>query len=116
MTVFATNLASNYDTAFIRRILGHIEMPLPDADQRAQLWRYHIPDRMPVQLNNDDWERLVAESEGLSGGDILNIVVNAASLALEREGPSCHIVLADFQAAIQASKRAKEEIGQVSQV
>lgn len=115
VTVFATNLASNYDTAFIRRILGHVEMPLPDADRRAQLWRYHIPDRMPVQLNNGDWERLGAESEGLSGGDILNIVVNAASLSLEREGPSCNIALADFQAAIQASKRARQEIGPVTQ-
>ena len=116
VTVFATNLASNYDTAFIRRILGHIEMPLPDTDQRAQLWRYHIPDQMPVQFNNGDWECLVVESDGLSGGDILNIVVNAASMALEREGASCKIVLADFQAAIQASKRAKEEIGQVNEV
>ncbi|NJN44567.1 MAG: ATP-binding protein [Anaerolineae bacterium] len=50
VTVFATNLASNYDTAFIRRILGHIEMPLPDAEQRLELWQYHIPSRMPVQL------------------------------------------------------------------
>src|SRR5690349_4513681 len=31
VTIFATNLASNYDTAFVRRILGHVAMPLPDA-------------------------------------------------------------------------------------
>jgi SpoVK/Ycf46/Vps4 family AAA+-type ATPase len=66
VTVFATNLASNYDTAFIRRILGHIEMPLPDADQRLRLWQVHTPSRMPVELD----------------GDVLNIVVNAASTAL----------------------------------
>ncbi|MBN2502821.1 MAG: ATP-binding protein [Anaerolineales bacterium] len=111
VTIFATNLASNYDTAFIRRILGHIEMPLPNADSRARLWRYHIPARMPVQLNVDDWARLVSESEGLAGGDILNIVVNAASMALEREGPDCTIMLADFLTAMTAAKRAKNEIG-----
>lgn len=111
VTVFATNLASNYDTAFIRRILGHIEMPLPDADGRARLWRYHIPGRMPVQLSDGDWARLVSESEGLTGGDILNVVVNAASRALQREGPNCTIVVADFQAATEAVKRAKQEIG-----
>jgi ATP-dependent 26S proteasome regulatory subunit len=55
---------------------------------------------------------LVSESEGLSGGDILNIVVNAASMALEREGPDCIVVVDDFQTAINAVKRAKEEIGQ----
>ncbi|MBP7688690.1 MAG: ATP-binding protein [Thermoflexales bacterium] len=111
VTVFATNLASNYDTAFIRRILGHIEMPLPNADARLQLWRYHIPGRLPVQLIPTDWDRLVAETEGLAGGDILNIVMSAASAALDREGPTCRITLADFLHAIAASKRAKQVIG-----
>jgi ATP-dependent 26S proteasome regulatory subunit len=111
VTVFATNLASNYDTAFIRRILGHVEMPMPDAGSRFRLWQYHIPSRLPVQLQAEDWERLVLETEGLAGGDILNIVVYAACMAIEREGPACRIRLDDFQAAIQASKRAKLEIG-----
>lgn len=111
VTVFATNLASNYDTAFVRRILGHIEMPLPDAERRAKLWAYHIPGRMPVQLGEQDWDRIVSESEGLSGGDILNIVINAASSALDREGPDCTIVLEDFLAAIHASKAAIQAIG-----
>jgi SpoVK/Ycf46/Vps4 family AAA+-type ATPase len=111
VTVFATNLASNYDTAFIRRILGHIEMQLPDADRRFRLWQYHIPSRLPVQLDGEDWTRLVAETEGLAGGDILNIVVYAASIALEREGPECKIKFDDFLTAIEASKRAKEEVG-----
>ena len=112
VTVFATNLASNYDTAFIRRILGHIEMPLPDADQRLRLWQFHLPSRLPVRLDEDDWARLVAETEGLAGGDILNIVVYAASMALDREGPGCRITIDDFSRAIEVSKRAKEEIGQ----
>lgn len=111
VTVFATNLASNYDPAFVRRILGHIEMPLPDADGRARLWRYHIPSRMPVQLLEADWDRLIAETEGLAGGDILNIVVNAASMALDREGTDCRITFTDFLAAVDAAKRAKQEIG-----
>ncbi|MCB9136244.1 MAG: ATP-binding protein [Anaerolineales bacterium] len=111
VTVFATNLASNYDTAFIRRILGHIEMPLPDAEQRLRLWWYHLPARLPIQLTDDDWGRLVRETAGLAGGDILNIVVYAASMALEREGVSCQITVEDFSRAIGASKRAKEEIG-----
>jgi SpoVK/Ycf46/Vps4 family AAA+-type ATPase len=111
VTVFATNLASNYDTAFIRRILGHIEMPLPNDDARSRLWHYHIPYRLPVQLIPADWDRLVAETDGLAGGDILNIVVSAASTALDREGPMCRITLNDFLLAITASKRARREIG-----
>jgi SpoVK/Ycf46/Vps4 family AAA+-type ATPase len=111
VAVFATNLASNYDTAFIRRILGHIAMPLPDAETRLRLWQYHIPARLPVQLSASDWQALVAETDGLAGGDILNCVVYAASLALEREGPACRIVLDDFRTAIAASKQARLSIG-----
>ncbi|MFA6508498.1 MAG: ATP-binding protein [Treponemataceae bacterium] len=111
VTVFATNLASNYDTAFVRRILGHIEMPLPDDDGRLRLWRLHIPGRMPVSLDENAWIRLASESEDLSGGDILNAVVYAASMAIEREGPACRITLDDFLTAVEAGKRAKAEVG-----
>ncbi len=111
VTVFATNLASNYDTAFIRRILGHIEMPLPDAQARRRLWRMHIPARLPVDLSPQDWDYLVSATEGLAGGDILNCVVAAAATALEREGPACRIGQSDFAAAIQAARKARQAVG-----
>lgn len=107
VTVFATNLASNYDPAFVRRILGHIEMPLPDAHLRAQLWRLHIPPHLPVQLAADDWACLVEASAGMAGGDILNSVVLAAATALERDGPTCQIGRGDLLAAIEATVQAK---------
>jgi ATP-dependent 26S proteasome regulatory subunit len=111
VAVFASNLASNYDTAFVRRILGHIAMPLPDAEARAALWRGHIPAQLPVELGQQDWTQLAADSDGLSGGDILNCVINASAAAIEREGPGCTIRLADFQAAMQSARQAQAEIG-----
>jgi SpoVK/Ycf46/Vps4 family AAA+-type ATPase len=111
VTVFATNLASNYDAAFVRRILGHIEMPLPDAESRRRLWHSHIPAKLPVRLGEADWDRLTAETDGLAGGDILNSVVYAASMAIEREGVGCTITVDDFLRAIEAGKRAKQEVG-----
>lgn len=111
VTVFATNLASNYDTAFVRRILGHIELPLPDTELRRRLWTHLIPARMPVDLDVAAIERLIFESEGLSGGDLLNVVITAASAAIEREGPGCSVVEGDFSAAINMATRAKNEIG-----
>lgn len=110
VTIFATNLASNYDSAFIRRILGHIEMPLPDRAALKALWAYHLPAKMPLDLGPDGLQTLVVESSGLAGGDILNIVINAASSALSRDGPSCTVTLPDFQDAIQALRQAKVEI------
>jgi SpoVK/Ycf46/Vps4 family AAA+-type ATPase len=111
VVIFATNLASNYDTAFTRRILGHIEMPLPDAGLRHRLLRYHMPDLLPIQLTESDWKKLVAKTRGLAGGDILNIVLNAASTAIERDGPNCQIAITDFLAAIDGVTRAKQRIG-----
>ncbi len=111
VTVFATNLASNYDPAFVRRILGHVPMPLPDAPTRVRLWQRHLPDRLPHDLGPSELEVLVAESDGLSGGDLLSTVLQAAARALEREGPSCRIGLADFQAALGQVRRAKAEVG-----
>jgi SpoVK/Ycf46/Vps4 family AAA+-type ATPase len=111
VVVFATNLASNYDTAFTRRILGHIEMPLPDAELRGRLLHYHMPDRLPLRLTDADFRRLVAETEGLAGGDVLNLVVLAASNAIQREGKGCTIVLPDFLGAIRSAKKAKATLG-----
>ncbi|TAK13296.1 MAG: ATP-binding protein [Anaerolineae bacterium] len=111
VAVFATNLASNYDTAFVRRILGHVEMPLPNAAARRQLWQAQIPARLPADLTEKDWARLVRETEGLAGGDILNSVVLAAATAIQREGPACRVGVEDFSAAVAAAKKAKREIG-----
>jgi hypothetical protein len=41
------------------------------------------------------------------------IVISAASIALEREGPGLYILRKDFLTAMEASKRAKQEIGVV---
>ncbi|MBX3004315.1 MAG: ATP-binding protein [Anaerolineales bacterium] len=111
VVVFATNLVSNYDAAFTRRILGHVAMPLPDEAARLRLWRRHIPNRLPVQFAEGDWSRLVAATEGLAGGDILNAVLYAASLAVERHGALAIVNLDDFLMAVRAGKQAKREVG-----
>ncbi len=111
VTVFATNLASNYDTAFVRRILGHIHMPLPDAGSRRRLWQGHLPARLPVSLSEADWEALVQETDGLTGGDILNIVIAASAQAIEQQGSACRVRLEDFRSAIAAVRQARLAIG-----
>lgn len=111
VTLFATNFAKNYDSAFVRRILGHIEMPLPDIEGRTELLGKLIPSKMPVELPSDARECIVLETEGLSGGEMLNVVVNAASMALEREGAACKVKLFDFMTAIHNIKKAKKEVG-----
>lgn len=108
VVLFATNLAENYDSAFVRRILAHVYFPLPDEAALIRLWRYHIPKRMPIASDVTP-EVLAAESVGLSGGDILNVVILAASSALERNAIA--VGLTDFQTSIAQIRRVKEEIG-----
>lgn len=110
ISIFATNLASNYDGAFVRRIVGHIEMPLPDEECRVRLWRHHMPSKMPVE-DAVEPVSLAEKSNGLSGGDILNAVILAASDAVQRTGSSRVVNVEDFDRAISSIRKAKSEVG-----
>ncbi len=108
VVLFATNLGMNYDAAFVRRILAHVYFPLPDEAARVRLWRFHLPARMPLAQGVTP-EALAPLSEGMSGADILNTVILAASGALERNARA--VALPDFEGALAQIRRAKEEIG-----
>ena len=113
VVVFATNLASNYDGAFVRRIIGHVNIPLPDLECRERIWMLHLPEAMP--RDDDVTAAVLAEhSKGLSGGDILNATVSAATRAVDREGEARRVQLRDLREAIGAIRRAQEEVGSVS--
>ena len=47
IVVLATNLNSNIDPAFKRRLHFTLEFFKPDAETRMTLWRRFIPDKMP---------------------------------------------------------------------
>ena len=66
---------------------------------------------MPAARGDRLFDTLAVESEGLSGGDILNVVITAASTALERAGKGCTVREADFMAGIKAVRSAQVEIG-----
>lgn len=74
VVIVTTNLFENYDPALLRRIQRHIKFRVPDASMRRALFALHLPNPDRVQA---DYAVLAALSRGLSGGDILNICVNA---------------------------------------
>lgn len=108
VVLFATNLASNYDAAFVRRILAHVYFGLPDEAALVRLWRYHLPAQMPLGPGVEA-ATLAAKSAGLSGGDVLNTVILAAASAAERESP--RVDMGDFEGALAQVRRARQEIG-----
>lgn len=86
VALFATNLASNYDPAFRRR-MEHIAFPVPDALCRRRLWRYLLIDKVQGRLplaDNLDLDLLTERSQGLTGGDLQQIVLRAARRAAAR--------------------------------
>lgn len=79
IVLLATNFFENFDEALLRRVAAHVKFELPTAEMRAKLFEVHIPAMsMTSELELD---KLAELSEGLSGGDILNVCVNAIKVA-----------------------------------
>lgn len=78
LIIFTTNFIENYDPAFMRRILAHIEFELPDLICREKLWGKYIPTSLPHNIN---LKTLAELSDTLSGSDISNCVLKAAMSA-----------------------------------
>ena len=82
--MLATNLRSNIDRAFVRRIDIAVDFPPPDAATRRRLWAALTPERAPVAADVD--LDFLAERFELTGGAIRNCNVAAAFLAADDGG------------------------------
>ena len=110
IVMFATNLAKNFDPAFRRRISTHIEIPIPDLKARKSLWNIKIPEIMPGK-ENLDLDELAKETKGLTGAEIQNAVIKAATIAVQRSGNKQKLTMDDIMIAVDVEKRAKKDVG-----
>lgn len=109
VVILTTNLETNMDPAFARRILYRIEFPVPGPQERSLIWRKLIPAATPVD-SDVDFEMLGEDYE-LTGGQIKNAIVRAAyqclahreALTLER------LVTAAQQQAMSAGRLVKRD-------
>jgi SpoVK/Ycf46/Vps4 family AAA+-type ATPase len=85
VVVLATNLQRNIDDAFLRRIKEVVDFPFPDEKLRERIWRAHFPPDAP-KSDNIDFNFLSSQFK-LTGGNIKNIVLNAAFLAAAEHRP-----------------------------
>ena len=84
VVVFNTNLISNYDEAFKRRILLSVYFDMPDEKARLQIWKLHLSDKMPL-ADDVTAESLAGRYDKVSGADIKDMVFYAALYTLEKE-------------------------------
>lgn len=103
--ILATNRIASLDKALLRRISLKIEFERPDKELRNRLWRVLIPTKFP--LDKDVNIDKLAEEE-LSGGQIKNIILNAARLAIQN-GANSRISQAIFEKALHIEKEGVSE-------
>jgi ATP-dependent 26S proteasome regulatory subunit len=84
IVILATNLRNNMDDAFTRRIRFIIQFPFPDEAGRCKIWQTHFPKSAPLGTAID--YLFLARHLPLSGGNIRNIVLNAAFNAAQNGG------------------------------
>jgi hypothetical protein len=83
--VLATNLRSNLDAAFTRRMQFIIDFPMPGRAERARLWERNMP--APAWRDPALDTAILAERFRLAGGNIRNAAVAAAHLAAAERAP-----------------------------
>jgi Winged helix domain, variant/ATPase family associated with various cellular activities (AAA) len=82
ISILATNLRNNLDSAFLRRLRFVVDFPHPDETQRVEIWRRVWP--KDVRLKSDVDFPFLARQFELSGGQIRNVALAAAFRAAGR--------------------------------
>jgi hypothetical protein len=83
IAILATNLRTNMDEAFLRRLKFHVELPFPEEEYRYRIWDGMFSTEAPRDPNLD--VRFLARQFKIAGGAIKNIVLNAAFMAASED-------------------------------
>ncbi|GGP76386.1 ATP-binding protein [Saccharothrix coeruleofusca] len=100
IAVLTTNLRSNVDEAFTRRIDVIADFPMPDVEQRRALWERCLGPGLP-RADDLDLE-FCAERFELAGGSIRACAVTAAYLAAAADRP---VTMADLVTSVRQEYR-----------
>ena len=97
IAILATNLRQNLDDAFLRRLTFVVPFPFPDVVDRQRIWEKIWPQQTPLAADVD--AAFLASRFLLSGGNIRNVALAAAYLAVQDGGP---VALAHVLQAVRA--------------
>jgi hypothetical protein len=104
--ILTTNLRSNLDEAFTRRLDVLVDFPMPEEPDRRRLWELHLDG--PLPLADDIDLGFLARRFRLSGGNIRNIVLTAAHRAAATGHP---VTMDDL---VRATDREYRKLGRLS--
>ncbi len=103
IALLATNLKGNLDEAFTRRLAFTIHFSFPDEASRQQIWSRIWPVDTPLEDDVDF--NMLARRFKLSGGNIKNVALAAAYLAVEDDSV---VTMAHL---LQAVRREYQKMG-----
>jgi AAA+ superfamily predicted ATPase len=105
--ILATNRHKNLDKALARRISMQVEFRRPQtASERLRIWNAMLPPQLPLDSSVDLG---VIAQEDLSGGEIKNVLLNAARFAAARGDANPKLTHADFEEAVQWETHVRKE-------
>ncbi len=105
VVILATNLRKNMDEAFARRMHFTLEFPIPEETDRYRIWQSIFPGVAPLTKDID--LLFLARQFKITGGNIRNIALGAAFLAVETSG---YITMKHL---IRATKREYQKMGKL---
>ncbi|HET7486666.1 MAG TPA: ATP-binding protein [Acidimicrobiales bacterium] len=103
--ILTTNLRSNLDDAFARRLGAVVPFPSPDPGARLALWRRFLGGKLPVAEDVD--LEFCAGQFDLTGANIRNVAVAAAFFAADAGPP------VEMEHVIRALEREYEKLGRL---
>lgn len=83
LVILSSNMRSNVDEAFGRRLQSVIHFPVPKSQERFALWQQAFSDSCELEDDLDLYS--LAEKFELAGGSIINVVQYASLMALSRD-------------------------------
>lgn len=100
--ILSTNRKTSLDKALERRISLKIEFERPSKEVRRQIWKNLLPPKMPIDksVSLDELSQV-----DLSGGEIKNVILNAARIALKNNPNQPGVCRQDFMEAIKLEQQ-----------
>jgi len=105
IVILATNFRKNMDEAFTRRIRYIVEFPFPGEESRERIWEAHFPVEAPRSESID--YKFLARRFPVTGGNIKNIVLDAAFVAAQNGG------IIGMDHLMQGVRKEYEKIGKL---
>ncbi|MCU0550521.1 MAG: ATP-binding protein [Leptolyngbya sp. Prado105] len=105
IAILTTNLRSNLDDAFVRRLRFMIDFPLPNESDRLRIWKRIFPAKTPHSPDVD--LPAMARRFEISGANIRNIALAAAFLAASESS------VVTMTHLIRATQREYQKMGKL---